>query len=317
MRETQSLTLPRNRKKTLPKKQKKLKTLFFKGEKPYKCNICGRAFCQISNLKSHQKTHTKVKAFECDICHKTFRRSFTLKQHKLIHEREGKTAPVAKPAQPHLHGQAHKAQGGGCCGPVPHGHQGGCCGPKPVAGGCCGPVKPVVPSATPIVELKKEIKKENFTEDADVEVDVVSEDSDMSPVTTSIDEAVQQRKEQLASPLSGSNSDSGHGSPNHSSSKLDSATSEEEATNSGSDDSGTQQKQRFYRPFEDTAVEKPIAQSAWSAAVQAVQAAGQKRAAQSEPSVDITQTKRMRDNNGKVVVYPGIRENATRINPTR
>ena len=166
--------------------------------------------------------------------------------------------------------------------------------------------------------MKKEIKKENFTEDADVEVDVVSEDSDMSPVTSgSIDEAVQQRKEQLASPLSGSNSDSGHGSPNHSSSKLDSATSEEEATNSGSDDSGTQQKQRFYRPFEDTTVEKPIAQSAWSAAVQAVQAAGQKRAAQTEPSVDITQTKRMRDNNGKVVVYPGIRENATRINPTR
>jgi len=289
------------------------------GEKPYKCNICGRAFCQISNLKSHQKTHTKVKAFECDICHKTFRRSFTLKQHKLIHEREGKTTPTAKPNQPHVHahGQAHKTQGG-CCGPVPHGHghQGGCCGPKPVAGGCCGPVKPVVPTVTPIVELKKEIKKENFTEDADVEVDVVSEDSDMSPVTTSIDEAVQQRKEQLASPLSGSNSDSGHGSPNHSSSKLDSATSEEEATNSGSDDSGTQQKQRFYRPFEDTAVEKPIAQSAWSAAVQAVQAAGQKRAAQTEPSVDITQTKRMRDNNGKVVVYPGIRENATRINPT-
>ena len=285
---------------------KKQKTYFyiFKGEKPYKCNICGRAFCQISNLKSHQKTHTKVKAFECDICHKTFRRSFTLKQHKLIHEREGKTAATASPTVAPVHTHEH-----------PHiktTHQiGGCCGPKPTQTGCCAP-----PSAT-IVELKKEIKKENFAEDADVEVDVVSEDSDMSPVTASIEEVVQQRKEQLASPLSGSNSDSGHGSPNHSSSKLDSATSEEEATNSGSDDSGTQQKQRFYRPFEDTTVEKPIAQSAWSAAVQAVQAAGQKRAAQSEPQVDITQTKRMRDNNGKVVVYPGIRENATRINPTR
>jgi len=221
-----------------------------------------------------------VKAFECDICHKTFRRSFTLKQHKLIHEREGKTAPIPKPAQIAVHQHAHQT--------------------------------PSTPAQ--VVELKQEIKKENLIEDADVEVDVVSDDSPMSPVNVaSIDEAVQQRKEQLASPLSGSNSDSGHGSPNHSSSKLDSATSEEEATNSGSDDSGTQQKQRFYRPFEDTAVEKPIAHSAWSAAVQAV-AAGQKRAA--EPSVDITQTKRMRDNNGKVVVYPGIRENAARINPT-
>merc|ERR1712025_1062270 len=80
---------------SLENESKNLK-LYFKGEKPYKCNICSRAFCQISNLKSHQKTHTKVKAFECDICHKTFRRSFTLKQHKLIHEREGKTAPVAQ-----------------------------------------------------------------------------------------------------------------------------------------------------------------------------------------------------------------------------
>merc|ERR1711935_579585 len=245
------------------------------GEKPYKCNICGRAFCQISNLKSHQKTHTKVKAFECDICHKTFRRSFTLKQHKLIHEREGKTTATASPTLvAPVHSHEHQ-----------HAHQGGCCGPKPNQTSCCSP-----PTAT-IVELKKEIKKENFAEDADVEVDVVSEDSDMSPVTASIEEVVQQRKEQLASPLSGSNS--------------------------GSGDSGTQQKQRFYRPFEDTAVEKPIAQSAWSAAVQAVQAAGQKRAAQSEPQVDITPTKRMRDNNGKIVVYPGIRENATqRINPT-
>jgi len=254
------------------------------GEKPYKCNICSRAFCQISNLKSHQKTHTKVKAFECDICHKTFRRSFTLKQHKLIHEREGKTAPVA----------------------------------------------PVVQQAT-ITELKQEIKKENNFED-NFEVDVCALETDrMSPVNHSAptahgtygqasvtafnaDAAVEQRKEQI-SPLSqGANSDSGHGSPNHSSSKLDSATSEEEATNSGSDDSGNIQKtQRFYRPFEDSSsVQKPTATSAWSAAAAAVVGAKRPRV----EDVDITQTKRIRDNNGKVVVYPGIRDNATRINPT-
>jgi DNA-directed RNA polymerase subunit RPC12/RpoP len=276
------------------------------GEKPYKCNICSRAFCQISNLKSHQKTHTKVKAFECDICHKTFRRSFTLKQHKLIHEREGKTAPVS-------------AQ--------------------------------VTPAAT-ITELKQEIKKEStFQPEDNFEVDVCALETDrMSPVTANSGccgghahthapapansgccgghahthapttpptfnaaAAVEQRKEQI-SPLSqGANSDSGHGSPNHSSSKLDSATSEEEATNSGSDDSGNIQKtQRFYRPFEDSNVEKPIATSAWSAAAAAV--VGAKRPRVEE--VDITQTKRMRDNNGKVVVYPGIRDTSARINPT-
>ena len=247
-------------------------------------------------MKSHQKTHTKVKAFECDICHKTFRRSFTLKQHKLIHEREGKTAPTA---------------------PAPV---------KPVA---------VAPPAS-ITEIKTEIKTENtFTPTEDnIEVDVCgvehiannqSEDSNrMSPTMTATNNtfddaaAVEQRKEQI-SPLSNTNSDSGHGSPNHSSSKLDSATSEEEATNSGSDDSGNiaAKTQRFYRPFEDSSssVEKPVPVS-WPVPV-AVQAGSKRPSAVPTESVDITQTKRMRDNNGKVVVYPGIRETTSRINPTR
>merc|ERR1712113_645438 len=74
-----------------------------------------------------------------------------------------------------------------------------------------------------------------------------------------------------------------------------------------------QKTQRFYRPFEDSSsVQKPTATSAWSAAAAAVVGAKRPRV----EDVDITQTKRMRDNNGKVVVYPGIRENATRINPT-
>jgi DNA-directed RNA polymerase subunit RPC12/RpoP len=252
------------------------------GEKPYKCNICGRAFCQISNLKSHQKTHTKVKAFECDICHKTFRRSFTLKQHKLIHERENKNQESKN------------------------------------------------------IEIKSEIKKEleafvsnqelpfvpveEATIEEHIEVDVCCVDnSGMSPCQHSghssdsldismdsdqdnlVQSAVENRKDQ-ASPHS--NSDSGHGSPN---AKLNHSSSEEDATNSGSDDSGAvvQEKPRFYRPFEDT--EKPVA-GQWAAA-------GQKRRAEEIP-VDITQTKRVRDTNGKIVVYPGIRESGNRINPT-
>jgi len=222
-----------------------------------------------------------------------------LKQHKLIHEREGKTAATATA-------------------PI-----------KPVA---TAPIVPVPTSQTAsITEIKSEIccspiKKE--TED-NIEVDVcgveghiiASDQSEerMSPTMTATNNtfddaaAVEQRKEQI-SPLSNTNSDSGHGSPNHSSSKLDSATSEEEATNSGSDDSGNiaAKTQRFYRPFEDSSssVEKPVPVS-WPVPV-----AGSKRPAVPTESVDITQTKRMRDNNGKVVVYPGIRENTSRINPT-
>jgi len=272
------------------------------GEKPYKCNTCGRAFCQISNLKSHQKTHTKVKAFECDICHKTFRRSFTLKQHKLIHEREGKTAASTK---------------------------------TPVELVATAPVP--VPQTASITEIKTEsfcspIKKENHHNEDNIEVDVCGVDHThvnnqpeerMSPTMAATNNifddaaAVEQRKEQI-SPLSNTNSDSGHGSPNHSSSKLDSATSEEEATNSGSDDSGNiaAKTQRFYRPFEDSSssVEKPVPVS-WPVPV-AVQAGSKRQSSAPTENVDITQTKRMRDNNGKIVVYPGIRETASRINPT-
>lgn len=284
------------------------------GEKPYKCNICGRAFCQISNLKSHQKTHTKVKAFECDICHKTFRRSFTLKQHKLIHERENKPAqeklelkseikkeldstpyiPNQTPVNPieeveidvcgDLNGNT---EGGGCCGSHgshSHGSHGcgshgtdshGGCGP----GGCgCGPqMSPPHSSST--------------GDSLDLSVD-----SDQDQMAASQSE----RKENSNSPHS--NSDSGHGSPN---AKLE-ASSEEEATNSGSDDSGAivQEKPRFYRPFEDA--EKPANVQNWT---------GPKRPRDDIP-IDITQTKRVRDNNGKIVVYPGIRDNNTRMNPT-
>ena len=227
-----------------------------------------------------------------------------MKQHKLIHEREGKTAASTTA-------------------PV-----------KPVA---TAPVP--VPQTASITEIKTEgccspIKKENHHTEDNIEVDVCgvdhthtnnqSEESRMSPTMAATNNtfddaaAVEQRKEQI-SPLSNTNSDSGHGSPNHSSSKLDSATSEEEATNSGSDDSGNiaAKTQRFYRPFEDSSssVEKPVPVS-WPVPV-AVQAGSKRQSSVPTESVDITQTKRMRDNNGKVVVYPGIRETTSRINPTR
>lgn len=279
------------------------------GEKPYKCNICGRAFCQISNLKSHQKTHTKVKAFECDICHKTFRRSFTLKQHKLIHERENKNVD-AKPVGIEIKSEIKKEN---CCVPgLPHSHSGNCCGPDAKvphshSGNCCGPDAkvPFIPEQTATIE--------------DIEVDVcgVNNGHVMSPehssstgdsldlsVDSDQDQMVQtaeNRKEQSGSPHS--HSDSGHGSPN---AKLE-HSSEEEATNSGSDDSGAviQEKPRFYRPFEDA--EKPVAQAQWN---------NQKRR-QDDIPIDITQTKRVRDGNGKIVVYPGIRDSTqNRINPT-
>ena len=35
------------------------------GEKPFECNICGRAFRQPGNLTRHKLTHTTIKPYSC------------------------------------------------------------------------------------------------------------------------------------------------------------------------------------------------------------------------------------------------------------
>ena len=248
-----------------------------------------------------------MKAFECDICHKTFRRSFTLKQHKLIHERENKNVE-AKPVGIEIKSEIKKEN---CCAP---GHSHSHSHSHSEGGNCCGPKEPCFDTKVPFIP-------EQTATIEDIEVDVCGVANGgvaMSPehssstgdsldlsVDSDQDQMVQtaeNRKEQSGSPHS--HSDSGHGSPN---AKLE-HSSEEEATNSGSDDSGAviQEKPRFYRPFEDA--EKPVAQAQWNT---------QKRR-QDDIPIDITQTKRVRDGNGKIVVYPGIRDSTqNRINPTR
>lgn len=55
--------------------------LYFVGEKPHKCQVCGKAFSQSSNLITHSRKHTGFKPFGCDICSKGFQRKVDLRRH--------------------------------------------------------------------------------------------------------------------------------------------------------------------------------------------------------------------------------------------
>uniref|UniRef100_A0A8C7ULS0 Growth factor independent 1B transcriptional repressor n=1 Tax=Oncorhynchus mykiss TaxID=8022 RepID=A0A8C7ULS0_ONCMY len=50
-------------------------------EKPHKCQVCGKAFSQSSNLITHSRKHTGFKSFGCEICAKGFQRKVDLRRH--------------------------------------------------------------------------------------------------------------------------------------------------------------------------------------------------------------------------------------------
>ncbi|XP_036924701.1 zinc finger protein 287 [Sturnira hondurensis] len=71
----------------------------YPGEKPYKCNVCGKKFRKYPSLMKHLSTHTKEKSYECEECGKEFRHLSSLIAHQRMHTGE-------KPYECHQCGKA-------------------------------------------------------------------------------------------------------------------------------------------------------------------------------------------------------------------
>ena len=66
-------------------------------ERPFPCDVCGKAFRRQDHLRDHKYTHTKDKPHKCGQCNKGFCQSRSLAVHKILHsETYSHKCPICK-----------------------------------------------------------------------------------------------------------------------------------------------------------------------------------------------------------------------------
>ncbi|XP_039936305.1 zinc finger protein 64 [Hirundo rustica] len=58
------------------------------GDKPHKCEVCGKCFSRKDKLKMHMRSHTGVKPYKCKHCEYAAADSSSLNKHQRIHSNE-------------------------------------------------------------------------------------------------------------------------------------------------------------------------------------------------------------------------------------